>query len=88
MQFVAALYAISFMTMLASSGVALSQGTTKTPAQLSEPKVIMGADPLPPFTYWAPENSKIRNHPRLPGVWIAETADGPRIYYFGDGCRA
>lgn len=88
LQFVAALSAIFFMTMVAASGVALSQGTTTTPAQQSEPKVIMEADPLPPFTYWAPENSTIRNHPRLPGVWITETADGPRIYYFGDRCRA
>ncbi|CAM5561905.1 hypothetical protein ATER59S_03574 [Aquamicrobium terrae] len=88
LQFVAALFTIFFMTMLAASGVALSQGTTTTPAQLSEPKVIMEADPLPPFTYWVPENSTIRNHPRLSSVWIAETADGLRVYYFGDRCRA
>lgn len=87
LQFAAALLAIFFITMLAAPGVALSQETTTTPAQLSEPKVIMEADPLPPFT-WAPENSTIRNHPRISGVWIAETADGLRIYYFGDRCRA
>lgn len=48
----------------------------------------MAADPQPPFTYWAPENSTIRNHPREAGIWIAQSKDGWRKYYFGDQCRA
>ncbi|EAB6718025.1 hypothetical protein DUP91_27260 [Salmonella enterica subsp. enterica] len=48
----------------------------------------MEADPAPPFTYWAPEGSTIRNHPRVDGVWIAETDGKPTITYFGDQCRA
>ncbi|WP_330999207.1 hypothetical protein [Oryzicola mucosus] len=55
---------------------------------LAEPNVIMVANPQPPYTYWAPENSTIRNHPRERGIWIAETKDGSRKYYFGDQCRA
>jgi hypothetical protein len=51
---------------------------------LAKPNVIMAADPPPPFTYWAPENSTIRNHTRQPGIWIAESEDGSRKYYFGD----
>ena len=38
---------------------------------LATPNVVMEADPLPPFTYWAPESATIRNHPRMDGVWIA-----------------
>ncbi len=52
------------------------------------PNVVMAADPQPPFTYWAPESSTIRNHPRQPGIWIAESEDGSRKYYFGDQCHA
>jgi hypothetical protein len=48
----------------------------------------MAANPPPPFTYWAPERSTIRNHPRQPGIWIAETQNGRRKFYFGDQCRA
>ena len=55
---------------------------------LATPNVVMAADPRPPFTYWAPENSTIRNHPREPGIWIAESTDGSRKYYYGDQCRA
>lgn len=55
---------------------------------LAQPTVVMAADPPPPFTYWAPENSRIRNHPRQPGIWIAESKDGSRKFYFGDQCRA
>lgn len=55
---------------------------------LAQPNVVMAADPQPPFTYWAPENSTIRNHPRQPGIWIAESLDGSRKFYFGDKCRA
>jgi hypothetical protein len=57
-------------------------------SELARPKVIMAADPQPPFAYWAPENSTIRNHPRQPGIWIAESPDGSRKFYFGDQCRA
>ncbi|MGK6313627.1 hypothetical protein [Neorhizobium sp. DT-125] len=55
---------------------------------LATPDVVMAADPRPPFTYWAPRNSTIRNHPRQPGIWIAESPDGSRKYYYGDQCRA
>jgi hypothetical protein len=55
---------------------------------LATPAVTMEANPPPPFTYWAPEGSTIRNHPRDPAIWIAEGADGSRTYYFGDQCRA
>ncbi len=46
------------------------------------------ADPPPPFTYWAPAGSVIRNHPN-PGIWVAYV-DGRQTgeYYFGDQCRA
>lgn len=54
----------------------------------ARPNVVMAADPQPPFTYWAPENSTIKNHPRQPGIWIAESEDGSRKFYFGDQCRA
>lgn len=55
---------------------------------LATPVVTMAADPPPPFTYWAPEGSTIRNHPNDQGAWIAERADGSRKFYFGDQCRA
>lgn len=55
---------------------------------LATPNVVMVADLRPPFTYWAPENSTIRNHPREPGIWIAESPDGSRKYYYGDQCQA
>ncbi|TWG95877.1 hypothetical protein L598_002900000150 [Mesorhizobium sp. J18] len=55
---------------------------------LAEPNVVMEADPPPPFTYWAPENSTIRNHPRMEGVWTAEIEGQPARYYYGDQCRA
>ena len=32
-------------------------------AVLATPQVVMAADPQPPYTYWAPENSTSRNHP-------------------------
>lgn len=55
---------------------------------LAKPNVVMAADPQPSFTYWAPENATIRNHPRQPGIWIAESPEGSRKHYFGDQCRA
>ncbi len=59
-----------------------------TPITLATPRVSMAADPPPPFTYWAPEGATIRNHPRDPGAWLAESRDGSRKFYFGDQCRA
>ena len=51
------------------------------------PGVTIAADPAPPFAYWAPEGSTIRNHPSSPGIWIAE-GEGDAVYYFGDACGA
>ncbi len=62
--------------------------TSSRSVALATPAVKMEANPPPPFTYWAPEGSTIRNHPREPGIWIAEVADGSKTYYFGDQCRA
>lgn len=60
------------------------------PIQLTERReVVMRADPPPPYTYWAPEGSVIRNHPTNPGVWIAYVDGGQAGgYYFGDACGA
>lgn len=55
---------------------------------LAEPRVVMLANPAPPYTYWAPEGATIRNHPTQPGVWIAEVGGEPGPYYFGDRCGA
>lgn len=63
-------------------------GSTAWPNALATPTVTMAADPPPPFTYWAPVGATIRNHPREAAIWIAETADGSRKFYFGDQCRA
>jgi hypothetical protein len=52
------------------------------------PQVVMAAEPPPPFTYWAPEGSTIRNHPNVPGLWLAEMESGARKMYFGDACGA
>lgn len=52
------------------------------------PAVIMAADSPPPFTYWAPGGSTIRNHPNVPGLWLAEMESGARKTYFGDACGA
>jgi hypothetical protein len=56
------------------------------PFELARPNVVVEADPPPPFTYWAPEGSTIRNHGN-PGIWVAHL-DGRQIIYFGDSCRA
>ncbi|QYF87025.1 hypothetical protein [Brevundimonas sp. PAMC22021] len=61
---------------------------TLLPVPLPTPAVTMAADPPPPFTYWAPEGATIRTHPREPTIWIAETPDGDRKFYFGDQCLA
>jgi hypothetical protein len=64
-----------------------SEGEPPAPeAPLATPSVIMEADPPPPFTYWAPEGSVVRNHD-VEGIWTADL-DGLRTYYFGDGCGA
>lgn len=55
---------------------------------LAEPDVVMEADPPPPFTYWVPEGSTIRNHPRDNSVWIARKDGEHDRYYFGDECSA
>ncbi len=55
---------------------------------LPAPDVVMAAAPPPPFTYWAPDGSTIRNHPRQAGIWIAQAAGRPDRYYFGDQCQA
>ena len=47
----------------------------------------MEADPPPPFTYWAPEGSIIRNHGN-PGLWVAYLNGRNVKTYFGDQCRA
>jgi ABC-type amino acid transport substrate-binding protein len=66
---------------------------TPTPAPLTPPEprlnVRVLADPAPPFTYWAPDGSVIRNHPTVPGIWVAQS-DGRQsgVYYFGDRCKA
>lgn len=58
------------------------------PFALAQPKVVVEADPPPPFTYWAPEGATIRNHPNGPGLWNAYV-DGRNVAtYFGDACRA
>lgn len=59
-----------------------------TKISLATPNVVMLADPPPPFTYWAPENSTVKNHPHQPGIWIADGPDRSRKYYFGDQCKA
>ncbi|MDO1558371.1 hypothetical protein Q0812_02885 [Brevundimonas sp. 2R-24] len=47
----------------------------------------MEADPPPPFTYWAPEGSVIRNHGN-PGLWVAYVNGRQVKTYFGDDCGA
>lgn len=74
--------------MLALVGCGSAQETPVAEAELATPNVVMESDPPPPFTYWAPENSTIRNHPRIAGVWIAEIEGQPTRYYYGDQCRA
>ncbi len=76
------------VTMVALIGCGAAQERQVAETDLATPNVVMGADPHPPFTYWAPQGSTIRNHPRDPLTWIAESADGSRKYYFGDQCRA
>lgn len=82
----------SLIACMTAMGVLISYGqaeeATPAPFKLATPDVVMEADPPPPFTYWAPENSTIRNHPRVEGIWIAETDGQGRTHYFGDQCHA
>ncbi len=78
----------SIAAMLVLIGCGSAQETTLAEAELATPKVVMESDPPPSFTYWAPENSTIRNHPRISGVWIAEIEGQRTRYYYGDQCRA
>lgn len=55
---------------------------------LPEPAVTMTADPRPPYTYWAPEGSEVRNHPSNPNAWMAFGPGSAVVYYFGDACEA
>jgi hypothetical protein len=56
--------------------------------ELAEPTVAMEATPQPPFTYWAPEGATIRNHPNVPGMWLAFVGGQNVATYVGDACRA
>jgi hypothetical protein len=81
---------------VSSSLIACAPPTTSSPAaapaiaepwfELVRPNVVVEADPPPPFTYWAPEGSVIRNHGN-PGLWVAHL-DGRQVIYFGDSCHA
>lgn len=79
-------------TILLLAACTASEGQQKdrtpVPIELPTPNVIMEAKPAPPFTYWAPEGSTIRNHSRNSGIWIAQSAGKPDKYYFGDQCQA
>lgn len=82
-----------FSIALAALSLAVTGCTRSTAAPIADPavakpNVVMAANPRPPFTYWAPEGSTIRNHPSQPGIWVAEATDGGRKFYFGDRCRA
>jgi hypothetical protein len=90
--------ALALATSLGACGLAdtAPSSETRNPAdipsessqfELPQANVVVEADPPPPFTYWAPEGSVIRNHGN-PGLWIAEL-DGRSVkIYFGDQCRA
>lgn len=84
---------VTFAALLAAScappreAAELSAAPSIAPFVLPQPNVTIAADPPPPFTYWAPEGSTIRNHPN-PGIWNA-FVDGRNVAtYFGDACRA
>jgi hypothetical protein len=88
---VSSLYRILGMAFCFMPGLTNYTTAETAPAAKSahaSPSVVMAADPQPPFTYWAPARSTVRNHPRQPGIWVAESKDGSRKYYFGDQCRA
>ncbi len=80
--------AVALVAAACTSSEDRQAGIVPAAADLPQPNVVMEADPPPPFTYWAPDGSTIRNHPRIEDVWIAEVADGQDRYYFGDQCHA
>lgn len=62
--------------------------TPPPPTPDPEPRgVTVRADPPPPFTYWAPPGSVIRNHGN-PGLWVAVLNGRQVKTYFGDDCGA
>lgn len=63
------------------------QTAVAQPFQLAQPDVRIEADPAPPFTYWAPAGSIIRNHAN-PGIWVAFLNGRNVATYFGDQCHA
>lgn len=70
-----------------TSGPSIADGISRPADNLPQPKVVIEAVSAPPFTYWAPAGSTIRNHPRQSGVWIAEVDGQAQRYYFGDQCH-
>ncbi len=64
----------------------MAKARLKTPPGPA-PGVTIAANPAPPYAYWAPEGSVIRNHPSSSGIWIAESDKGA-VFYFGDECGA
>lgn len=88
--------ATSILTLLAMAGASVGCTASRDNPDaavvpeitLSEPGVVMEANPRPPFTYWALEGSTVRNHPRVEGVWIAAKEGEDERYYFGDACSA
>ncbi len=79
---------VAILSMGMMAGCTSAQDMQTTSEALAKPYVVMEADPPPPFTYWAPDNSTIRNHPRVEGVWTAEIEGQPTRTYYGDQCRA
>lgn len=76
----------------ATAPVAAPEAASVEPAppeyKLAEPAVVMEATPPPPFTYWAPEGATIRNHPNVPGMWLAFVGEQNVASYSGDDCGA
>lgn len=65
-----------------------SAAPSRTAPPADRPGVRVAADPPPPFTYWAPAGSVIRNHGN-PGLWVAEVNGRQTGHiYFGDQCKA
>jgi hypothetical protein len=81
-------FRILFIAIAFAPGLSSAEGALNNKSARVRPNVVMAADPEPPFTYWVPRYSTVRNHPRQPGIWIADFKDGSRKYYFGDQCRA
>lgn len=86
-------YSCRILVMTICFVPSLTNSTNATKARAAKsahatPNVVMVADPQPPFIYWAPEHSTIRNHLRQSGIWVAQSKDGSRKFYFGDQCGA